>query len=284
MGENMDAARDEPGSPETPGSSETAAEPGDRELAQAVQSLPRDDPRREAALTELVARYQSLVRACVHRYRSGPESADDLMQVGYLGLLKAISRFDTEIGDSLAAYAQPTISGELKRHFRDKRWQVHVRRSTQELRLQVIAATADLTQRLARSPTDAELAAHLEVTLEDVLEAQLAGAAFQASSLDTPLSADADSGSLADLIGEEDPGLEQTLDMQAVWTHLPELPEREQRLLMMRFYGNMTQSQIADRLGLSQMHVSRLLSHALGHLRERITEPGQRSGPSPVGP
>jgi RNA polymerase sigma-B factor len=278
MGENMDAARDEPGSPEP------AAEPGDRELAQAVQSLPRDDPRREAALTELVARYQSLVRACVHRYRSGPESADDLMQVGYLGLLKAISRFDTEIGDSLAAYAQPTISGELKRHFRDKRWQVHVRRSTQELRLRVIAATADLTQRLARSPTDAELAAHLEVALEDVLEAQLAGAAFQASSLDTPLSADADSGSLADLIGEEDPGLEQTLDMQAVWTHLPELPEREQRLLMMRFYGNMTQSQIADRLGLSQMHVSRLLSHALGHLRERIMEPGQRSGAAPVIP
>jgi RNA polymerase sigma-B factor len=278
MGENMDAARDEPGSPEG------ATEPGDRELAQAVQSLPHDDPRREAALTELVARYQSLVRACVHRYRSGPESADDLMQVGYLGLLKAISRFDTEIGDSLAAYAQPTISGELKRHFRDKRWQVHVRRSTQELRLQVIAATADLTQRLARSPTDTELAAHLEVTVEDVLEAQLAGAAFQASSLDTPLSADADGGSLADLIGEEDPGLEQTLDMQAVWTHLPELPEREQRLLMMRFYGNMTQSQIADRLGLSQMHVSRLLSHALGHLRERITEPGQRSGPAPVGP
>jgi RNA polymerase sigma-B factor len=278
MGENMDAARDEPGSPEP------ATGPSDRELAQAVQSLPRDDPRREAALTELVARYQSLVRACVHRYRSGPESADDLMQVGYLGLLKAISRFDTEIGDSLAAYAQPTISGELKRHFRDKRWQVHVRRSTQELRLQVIAATADLTQRLARSPTDAELAAHLEVTLEDVLEAQLAGAAFQASSLDTPLSADAGGASLADVIGEEDPGLEQALDMQAVWTHLPELPEREQRLLMMRFYGNMTQSQIADRLGLSQMHVSRLLSHALGHLRERITDPGQRSGPAPVSP
>jgi RNA polymerase sigma-B factor len=278
MGENMDAARDEPGSPEP------ATGPSDRELAQAVQSLPREDPRREAALTELVGRYQSLVRACVHRYRSGPESADDLMQVGYLGLLKAISRFDTEIGDSLAAYAQPTISGELKRHFRDKRWQVHVRRSTQELRLQVIAATADLTQRLARSPTDTELAAHLEVTLEDVLEAQLAGAAFQASSLDTPLSADAGGASLADVIGEEDPGLEQTLDMQAVWTHLPELPEREQRLLMMRFYGNMTQSQIADRLGLSQMHVSRLLSHALGHLRERITEPGQRSGPAPVIP
>jgi RNA polymerase sigma-B factor len=210
----------------------------------------------------------------VHRYLSSPESADDLMQVGYLGLLKAINRFDAELGDSLAAYAQPTISGELKRHFRDKRWQVHVRRSTQELRLQIIAATADLTQRLARAPTDADLAAALEVTLEDVLEAQLAGAAFQAFSLDTPLSAGADSSSLADLIGEEDSGLERALDMQAVRTHLPELPEREQRLLMMRFYGNMTQDQIAGKLGLSQMHVSRLLSHALGHLRSRINDPG----------
>jgi len=264
----MDGARDEPGS------REAGLAPSDRELAQAVQSLARDDPRREAALTELVARYQSLVRACVHRYLSSPESADDLMQVGYLGLLKAINRFDAELGDSLAAYAQPTISGELKRHFRDKRWQVHVRRSTQELRLQIIAATADLTQRLARAPTDADLAAVLEVTLEDVLEDQLAGAAFQAFSLDTPLSAGADSSSLADLIGEEDSGLEHALDMQAVRTHLPELPEREQRLLMMRFYGNMTQDQIAGKLGLSQMHVSRLLSHALGHLRSRINDPG----------
>jgi len=230
MGENMDAARDEPGS------RETATEPSDRELAQAVQSLPRDDPRRDAALTELVARYQSLVRACVRRYRSSPEATDDLMQAGYLGLLKAISRFGTEIGDSLAACAQPAISGELKRHFRDKRWQVHVRRSTQE--------------------------------------------PFQASSMDTPLWAEADRASL----GEDDPGLEPTLDMQAVWHHLPELPEREQRLLMMGFYGNMTQSQIARKLGLSQMHVSRLLSHALGHLRERINGPGRSPEPTPVIP
>jgi RNA polymerase sigma-B factor len=122
------------------------------------------------------------------------------------------------------------------------------------------------------------------VTLEDVLEAQLAGAAFQASSLDTPLSADAGGASLADVIGEEDPGLEQALDMQAVWTHLPELPEREQRLLMMRFYGNMTQSQIAAKLGLSQMHVSRLLSHALGHLRDRNNGQGQPPGPAPALP
>jgi RNA polymerase sigma-B factor len=265
----MDGSRDQPESPAA------AAEPSDRELVRAVQSLPRDDPRREAASAQLVDRYRSLVRACVHRYRSSPEAADDLMQVGYLGLLKAISRFDAEIGDSLAAYAQPTISGELKRHFRDKRWQVHVRRSAQELRLQLTPAAAELTQRLARAPTDAELAAFLEVSPEDVREAQLAGAAFQAASLDTPAGADDDStASLADLIGEEDPGLEHALDMQAVWTHLPELPEREQRLLMMRFYGNMTQAQIADKLGLSQMHVSRLLSHALGHLRDRINDRG----------
>ncbi len=166
------------------------------------------------------------------------------------------------------------MSGEIKRYFRDKRWHVRVRRPVQELRLEIRKATADLTQRLARTPRDAELAGYLHVSEEQVREAQVASAAFQASSLDAPLPDGHDEGSsLADLLGAEDPSLERTLDMQAVWTHWEELPDREQELLMMRFYGNMTQAQIGAQLGISQMHVSRLLSRALAYLRERIAEP-----------
>ncbi len=254
--------------------SATEAGPGDSELVRTVQSRPKGDPEREAACETLVARYQGLVRSCVQRYRDTPESPEELMQVGYLGLLKAINNFDVAVGDSLAAYAQPCVSGEIKRYFRDKRWHVRVRRPVQELRLEIRKATADLTQRLARTPRDAELAGYLHVSEEQVREAQVASAAFQASSLDAPLPDGHDEGSsLADLLGAEDPSLERTLDMQAVWTHWEELPDREQELLMMRFYGNMTQAQIGAQLGISQMHVSRLLSRALAYLRERIAEP-----------
>jgi RNA polymerase sigma-B factor len=209
------------------------------------------------------------------RYRDSPEPQEELMQVGYVGLLKAINNFDPDIGQSLAAYATPCITGEIKRHFRDKRWQVHVRRSAQELRLEIRKARSDLAQQLSRTPTDAELAGHLGISAADLLDAQRADLAFQAWSLSAPLSDSADAGTLEDLLGGEDPQLDTTLDMEAVWEHLSELPDREQHLLMMRFYGNMTQSEIGDQLGISQMHVSRLLAHALGYLRERILEAGQ---------
>ncbi len=246
----------------------------DNELLKTIQSEPHGTPVREAACEELVGRYQALVRSCVLRYRDSPEPQEELMQVGYVGLLKAINNFDPDIGESLAAYATPTITGEIKRHFRDKRWQVHVRRSAQELRLEIRKARGDLAQELSRTPTDSELAEYLGVSASDLLDAQRADLAFQASSLSAPLSDGTDAGTLEDLLGGEDPQLENTLDMEAVWGHLGELPDREQRLLMMRFYGNMTQSEIGDQLGISQMHVSRLLAHALGYLRDRILETG----------
>ena len=130
------------------------------------------------------------------------------MQVGYVGLLKAINNFDPDIGESLAAYATPCITGEIKRHFRDKRWQVHVRRSAQELRLEIRKARGDLAQQLSRTPTDAELAEHLGVSASDLLDAQRADLAFQASSLSAPLSDGADAGTLEDLLGGDDPQLE----------------------------------------------------------------------------
>jgi RNA polymerase sigma-B factor len=206
----------------------------------------------------------------VHRYRDTPELVEDLMQVGYVGLLKAINNFDPAIGGNLAAYAQPCISGEIKRHFRDKRWQVHVKRSAQELLLQVRKARGELAQQLGRSPQDAELADHLGVSIEDLLDARRADMVFHSHSLDAPLYGDEDRTSLADMLGQEDPEVEHTLDMESVLTHWNDLPMREQRILAMRFYGNMTQTEIGERLGISQMHVSRLLARALGYLRERL--------------
>ena len=242
----------------------------DPELVKLVQSLPRGSDERNAACEKLVRRYESLVRSCAQRYRHSPESHEELMQVGYVGLLKAINNFDPDLGSGLASYAQPCITGEIKRHFRDKRWHVHVKRSTQELRLELCRVRAELTQQLSRAPRDEELAQRLGISDEDLRDAQRADLAFQASSLDAPRSGGPDLGNLADLLGEDDPQLEHTLDMESVWAHWGELPEREQRLLMMRFYGNLTQAEIGDRLGISQMHVSRLLAGALSYLRGRV--------------
>ncbi len=243
----------------------------DTELLALIQDEPFGSRAREEACAVLVGRYQPLVRSCVLRYRDSPEPIEELMQVGYVGLLKAINNFNAELGGSLAAYAQPCVSGEIKRHFRDKRWQVHVRRAAQERRLEIRKARSELAQELSRMPTDSELAGHLGISQADLADAQKADLAFQASSIDAPLSAEsAEGGTLADVLGHEDLRLETTLEMDAVWAHLGDLPEREQKLLLMRFYGNMTQSQIGDELGISQMHVSRLLAHALGFLRDRL--------------
>jgi RNA polymerase sigma-B factor len=243
----------------------------DAELLAMLQSRPHGDSVRDAACEVLVTRYRPLVRSCVLRYRNSTEPQEELMQVGYVGLLKAINNFDPSFGASLAGYAQPCVSGEVKRHFRDKRWQVHVKRSLQELRLELRTAAAELTNELGRIPSDAELAQHLNLSTDDVRAARRADLAFQAASLDSPVTTTDGSASLGDLLGEEDPQLEQLIDMQAVWSHWPELPVREQQLLLMRFYGNMTQAEIGAQLGISQMHVSRLLAEALSYLREHLS-------------
>jgi RNA polymerase sigma-B factor len=245
----------------------------DAELLDMIRSLPREHPIREAACEVLVNRYRPLVRSCVRRFQNSPEPYEDLLQVGYVGLIKAINNYDPAAGTGLAGYALPCVSGEIKRYFRDKRWQVHVKRSLQELRLSARSAAADLTQKLGRAPTDAELADRLNVTEDEIREVRRAELAFQSSSLDAPLTDDDGRANLADLIGTEDPQLEHVLDMEAVWKHLNGLPEREQQLLLMRFYGNMTQAEIGKQLGISQMHVSRLLAEALEYLRERLLEP-----------
>jgi RNA polymerase sigma-70 factor (sigma-B/F/G subfamily) len=246
---------------------------GDLELLGLVKSLPDGSQVRNSACELLVHRYQSLVRSCVRRYRDSPEPEEDLMQVGYVGLFRAIRDFDPAIGASLAAYAQPCISGEIKRHFRDNRWYVHVRRSVQELRLEIRQARAELTQRLSRMPGDGDLARHLDVSDAELLEARSAELAFHVRSLDAPVPGTLDAPSVGETLGGEDPQLDRSLEMQAVWAHMGALPEREQRVLVLRFYGNMSQREIGGQLGISQMHVSRLLTRALGYLRERVFGP-----------
>jgi RNA polymerase sigma-B factor len=246
-------------------------EQDDEELLHTVQSEPVGSTVRDRACEELVRRYRGLVGSCTRRYAGSPEPAEELMQVGYVGLLKAINNFDPSLGQSLVAYATPCITGELKRHFRDKRWQVHVRRAAQELRLDVQRVGSELVQKLARMPTEQEIARYLGISSAELLDAQRADLAFMVNSLDAPLTDGTDTWTLEDQLVEEDAVLDTTLAVEDLWTHISELSEREQRILFLRFYGNMTQSEIAERVGVSQMHVSRLLAHALSYLRGRMT-------------
>src|SRR3984957_10587002 len=251
---------------------------GNRALLGIAGSLPPGSER-AAARELLVSRYRWLVRSCVRPYLRSPEPAEGLMQVGDVGLLKAIGNFDPAVCASLAAYARPCISGELKRHFRDKRWQVHVKRSVKELVLQAREATWQLAQELGRTPAESDLARHLGVSTSELLHARQADLSLQPSSLDAPLPGQpgTGTGTLADLLGREDPRLEHVLGMNAVAAHWSELPAREQEILLMDFYYGMPQIEIGRRLGISQMHVSRLRSRALGYLRTRLLDPQEQA-------
>jgi RNA polymerase sigma-B factor len=243
----------------------------DSELLALTGSLPLSSQRRAAALGLLVARYRNLVRSCAQRYSRSSEPAEDLMQVGYVGLLKAINNFDPALGFSLATYAMPCIIGEIKRHFRDKSWQVHVGRQLQERVLEVRQAEHRLTQQLGRVPTDAELASDLRISAADVREARQAELVLQPLSLDEPLRGRPGAVSMSDLLGAEDPRLEHMLGMQALAAHWGELPVREQQIVVLSYYRGMTQAQIGQQLGISQMQVSRLLARALAYLRPLLS-------------
>ncbi|MGD0243931.1 MAG: sigma-70 family RNA polymerase sigma factor [Streptosporangiaceae bacterium] len=258
----------------------------DTTLLDIVRLSPRASERRAAACELLIGRHQGLVRSCVRRYMNSTEPREDLMQVGYVGLLKAISNFDPAFCRSLAIYARPCISGELKRHFRDKHWQVHVKRPVQELVLEVRETTWRLAQELGRMPTDSDLTRHLGISGDDLRHARRAEVAFQSHSLDSPLFGQQGvpwgASTMADSLGAEDPRLEHMLSMRAVAEHWGELPPREQEILLMRFRGGMTQAQIGQRLSISQMQVSRLITRAIGYLRSHlldleVTHPGAGS-------
>jgi RNA polymerase sigma-B factor len=215
-----------------------------------------------------------LVRYAAARFRSRNEPMEDIIQVGTIGLIKAIDRFDNQRGVEFPTFAMPTIIGEIKRFFRDTSWSVRVPRRLQELRLSLTRAGDELAQKLDRSPTVAELAAVLGVTEEDVVEGLAVGNAYTASSLDTaPTDEDGD-GPLAERLGYEDAAMEGVEYRESLKPLLARLPARERRIIMLRFFGNMTQSQIGEEIGISQMHVSRLLTRTLATLREGLITEG----------
>ena len=228
--------------------------------------------RRSACRESLVHLHLPLVDHCARRFRNRGEPFDDLLQVGTIGLLKSIDRFDPERGVEFSTYATPTIIGEIKRHFRDKGWAIRVPRRLQELRMLIGIATAELSQGLGRSPTPREIAEKIGVTPEEVMEGLESANAYSTLSLDAGDSSGEGGPSMLDAIGADDVNLEHVEIRESIKPLLERLPRREKQILLLRFFRGMTQSQIAAEIGVSQMHVSRLLTRTLEQLRESLHE------------
>ncbi|KOU77905.1 RNA polymerase sigma factor [Streptomyces sp. MMG1533] len=228
-------------------------------------------PRRDTLRGQIVEAWLPMADRLAGRFRNRGESFDDLRQVAALGLVKAVDRYDPERGNAFESYAVPTVTGEIKRHFRDHMWTLHVPRRVQDLRNRVRFASQDLSQTISgRRPTVAEIAEHANISEEDVLVGLEALESFTALSLDAELPGSEDGYSLSDALGSPDPALDTVVDREAVRPRLAALPERERAILYMRFFGDMTQSRIAEQLGISQMHVSRLISRCCGRVREQV--------------
>ena len=223
-----------------------------------------------SAREQLIERHLPLVRSLARRYAGRGEALEDIEQVGAIGLIKAIDRFELDREVSLATYATPNVVGEIKRHFRDKGWAIRVPRALQELNAALSGAIERLTVRLSRSPSIAEIAEELKATPEQVLEALEVGSAYSTVSLSTGPSADGDLDPL-ETIGDEDEGFERSEDRAALAPALRRLPPREREILRMRFEEGLPQTQIAQRVGLSQMHVSRLIRKSLAAMREELS-------------
>ena len=245
-----------------------------RELFERLAELPAGDPERTRIRGHLVELHLPLVEYLARRFRNRGEWLDDLTQVATIGLIKSIDRFDLERGVEFSTYATPTIVGEIKRHFRDKGWAVRVPRRLQELKLSLTKAIGELAQREGRAPTVSELASHLHMSEEDVLEGLESANAYSTVSLDAPDSGDEDAPAVSDSLGMVDEALEGVEYRESLKPLLEQLPPREKKILLLRFFGNMTQSQIAAELGISQMHVSRLLARTLAQLRDGLTQRG----------
>lgn len=251
----------------------TRHDPQDRSGARAMfielRTLKDGSPEYAELRNRLVRMHLPLVEHLARRFRNRGEPLDDLTQVATIGLIKSVDRFDPERGVEFSTYATPTVVGEIKRHFRDKGWAVRVPRRLQELRLALTTATAELSQQHGRSPTVHELAQKLAISEEEVLEGLESANAYSTLSLDVP-DTDDESPAVADTLGAEDEALEGVEYRESLKPLLEDLPPREKRILLLRFFGNMTQSQIAQEVGISQMHVSRLLARTLAQLREKL--------------
>lgn len=264
---------DDPGDTSLPAEALTAAEQARRRSAELFAELERLDaqaPQRQAMRDELVRLHLPLVEHCARRFRNRGEPFEDLVQVGTIGLIKAVDRFETDRGVEFSTYATPTIIGEVKRYFRDKGWAIRVPRRLQELRMQISATTSELTQRLGRSPTPRELADSIGCTVEEIIEGIESAGAYSTLSLDASDDVDDAPPSLLDTLGTEDDNIEHVELRESIKPLLEGLGEREKRILLLRFFKNMTQAQIAEEIGVSQMHVSRLLSKTLAQLRTAL--------------
>jgi RNA polymerase sigma-B factor len=231
--------------------------------------------RRAACREELVQLHLPLVDHCARRFANRGEPLDDLVQVGTIGLIKSVDRFDTDRGVEFSTYATPTIIGEIKRYFRDKGWAIRVPRRLQELRMSISAVTGDMSQELGRSPTPREIAQKLGVSVEEVMEGIESANAYSTLSLDASDNGEDGSGaSMLESLGVDDEALAHVEIRESIKPLIEQLPLREKRILMLRFFRGMTQSQIAEEIGVSQMHVSRLLTRTLERLRNSLTEVG----------
>ncbi|GHG87169.1 RNA polymerase sigma factor SigF [Streptomyces lanatus] len=238
-----------------------------RRLAELPQGQQRDTVR-----ARIVEAWLPMADRLAGRFRSRGESFEDLRQVAALGLVKAVDRYDPARGNAFESYAVPTITGEIKRHFRDHMWTLHVPRRVQDLRNRVRFAVQDLQNVSGRRPTVAEIAEHADMNEADVRAGLEALESFTALSLDAELPGSDDGYSLSDALGSADPALDTVVDREAVKPRIAALPERERAILYMRFFGDMTQSRIAEQLGISQMHVSRLISRCCHRVREQVLE------------
>ena len=240
-----------------------------RELAKLEPESPQFQRHRD----RIVERCLPLADHIARRFDGRGEPRDDLVQVARVGLVNAVIRFDVETGSDFVSFAVPTIMGEVRRHFRDNSWSVKVPRRLKELHLRLGAATSELSQRLGRAPTATELAAELDMDREEVVEGLIAGSSYNTLSIDSGGGgSDEDAPAIVDTLGDVDLSLDQIENREALRPLLAALPERERTVLLLRFFESLTQTQIAERVGISQMHVSRLLARSLATLRESLSE------------
>jgi RNA polymerase sigma-B factor len=244
------------------------------EMFRHLSTLENDSIAFERQRNSIIERCLPLADHIARRFRNRGEPLEDLVQVARVGLMNSVNRFDVENSSDFLAFAVPTIMGEVRRYFRDHGWSVKVPRRLKELNLQMKRARDELSQLLGRAPTASEIANHLGAEREEVLQAVIAASAYSTVSSDAPAPADDHQGpSFIRRLGGPDANLDKVLDIETVRPLIAALSEREQTMLRLRFFANMTQTQIAERLGISQMHVSRLLARSLATLREQIKTP-----------
>lgn len=235
-----------------------------------LQELPEGSTKFIRQRDAIVERCLPLADHIARRFDGRGEPRDDLVQVARVGLVNAVIRFNVDAGSDFVSFAVPTIMGEVRRHFRDNSWSVKVPRRLKELHLRLGAATAELSQKLGRAPTPSELAAELEMDRDEIVEGLVAGSSYNTLSIDGAGGGTEEAPAIADTLGDVDLNLDQIENRESLRPLLASLPERERQVLLLRFFESMTQTQIAERVGISQMHVSRLLAKSLTRLRDQL--------------